>query len=112
MFRRCCRCCKCYYNRNMDNYDITMEQVKKMINDGATVIDIRSPQEFNEGHINGAINIPDYEIRKSISKYIPRKNQQIVVYCGTGIRSKNAQRALQRMGYNNVYNLYKGTENY
>ena len=110
MFRKCCRCCKCCYNRYMDKYDINMEQLKNMMLEGAIVIDIRSPQEFDEGHINGSINIPDYEIIKRISNY--DKNQIIIVYCGPGIRSKNVQRKLQKMGYINSYNLYKGTENY
>lgn len=109
MFRLCCkRMC----NREMDNYDIDMNQLTKMKQSGALIVDIRSPQEYNEGHLSEAIVIPDYEIRSKISKIIPNKNQVIIVYCGTGIRSKNAQRFLRRMGYMNVYNLYKGTENY
>lgn len=109
MFRLCC---KCMCNRGMDNYDIDMNRLTKMKQSGALIVDIRSPQEYNEGHLSEAIVIPDYEIRSKISKIIPNKNQVIIVYCGTGIRSKNAQRFLRRMGYMNVYNLYKGTENY
>jgi len=96
----------------MENDDVTIEQLMQMANIGALIIDIRSPQEYNEGHLNGAIVLPDYEIRRNANRIIPNKNQVIIVYCGTGIRSKNAQRLLQRMGYVNVYNLYKGTENY
>ena len=119
MFRLCCNCNRCrhccneqYYNRSMENDDVTMEQLMQMANTGALIIDIRSPQEYNEGHINGSIVLPDYEIRRNANKIIPNKKQLIIVYCGTGIRSKKAQRLLQRMGYTNVYNLYKGTENY
>ncbi len=116
MFIRCCfnRCCcnrECC-NRCMDQFDITMEQLQQMQTLGALIVDIRSPQEYEEGHINGAIVLPDYEIYKNANKIIPDKNQVIVVYCGTGIRSKNALKMLKRMGYINVYNLYKGTENY
>ena len=113
--RECCnRCCcnKDCCNRCMDQFDITMEQLQQMQTLGALIVDIRSPQEYEEGHINGAIVLPDYEIYKNANKIIPDKNQVIVVYCGTGIRSKNALKMLKRMGYINVYNLYKGTENY
>ena len=116
MYRRCnCyRYCneKVYWDRSSDKFDVTMEQLQKMQQDGALIVDIRSPQEYKEGHINGAISIPEYEIRRNAIRVIPNKNQVIITYCGTGIRSKNAMRILQRLGYTNVYNLYKGTENY
>lgn len=112
MLEKCYKCCSNNCNRYMDKYDITMEQLIELKNNGALIVDIRSPQEYKEGHIEGAIVIPDYEIRKTIYSIIPNKKQLIIVYCGTGIRSKNVQRYLQKMGYNNVYNLYKGTENY
>ena len=112
MLGKCCKCCLNNCNRYMDKYDITMGQLIELRNKGALIVDIRSPQEYKEGHLDGAIVIPDYEIRKTIDMIIPNKKQLIVVYCGTGIRSKNVQRNLQRKGYSNVYNLYKGTENY
>ena len=119
MFRRCCnkkRCgnckrCNCC-NRGMDKFDITMEQLKQMQSQGAIVCDIRSPQEYKEGHLPGAILLPEYEIYRSAVKILPNKNQAIIVYCGTGSRSYTSLRKLQKLGYSNVYNLYKGTENY
>ena len=112
MLEKCCKCCSNNCNRYMDKYDITMRQLIELKNNGAVLVDIRSPQEYKEGHLEGAIVIPDYEIRKTIYNIIPNKKQLIIVYCGTGIRSKNVQRYLQKIGYDNVYNLYKGTENY
>ena len=122
MLKRNCQCSryneykenyiKEYWDRSMGKNDITLEEMEQMITQGAVIVDIRSPQEYREGHINGAINIPEYEIRRYANKIIQNKNQAIIVYCGTGIRSKNALKILQRMGYTNVYNLYKGTENY
>ena len=112
MFGKCCNCNRFCCNRGMDKFDITMEELNKMVNNGAILLDVRSPQEYNEGHLNGAIVLPDYEIRRKINMIVSDKNKTIVVYCDTGIRSRNVNRLLRQMGYINVYNLYKGTENY
>ena len=60
--------------------------------------------------INGYVakEIPDYQIRRSITRQISNKEQLIVVYCSTGHRSQEAQRILENMGYTNVYNVYEG----
>ena len=91
-----------------DNKDITKEELDIYIKEGATIIDVRSPQEYKEGHVNGAISIPDYQIKKDIQKYIKEKDELIVVYCSTGHRSQNAQKILESLGYTNVYNVYEG----
>mgnify|MGYP005814148591 CR=1 FL=1 len=91
-----------------DNKDITKEDIASYIKEGATIIDVRSPQEYREGHVDGAISIPDYQIKKEIEKKIPNKDELIVVYCSTGHRSQKAQQTLEGLGYNNVYNVYEG----
>ena len=96
---RCCGYDRC--QRYMEPNDITMEQLKNMQIQGAILIDLE-----------GAIVLPEYEIYSKAKKILPNKNQTIIVYCGNGIRSKKSQRIMRRMGYTNVYNLYKGTENY
>ena len=60
--------------------------------------------------INGYVakEIPDYQIRRSITRQISNKEKLIVVYCSTGHRSQEAQRILENMGYTNVYNVYEG----
>ncbi len=93
--------------RCMDPSDINMEQMETLIKQGAIVIDVRSPQEFAEGHIPGAICIPEYNIQKEIRNKVPNINSLIIVYCDSGVRSKNAQKRLQKMGYKQVYNLCK-----
>lgn len=98
--------------RYLDENDVTMEQLKKMQNDGIIIIDVRSPLEYKEGHIEGAISIPEYEIKSNIDKYIKDKNKEMILYCQTGHRSKKAQKELKKMGYNNIFNLYNGIENY
>ena len=90
------------------NMDITREQISEFINKGAIFIDVRSPQEFREGHIDGAISIPDYRFQKLIQQYSIDKESVVIVYCSTGHRSQRCQKVMQNMGYKNVYNLYEG----
>lgn len=94
--------------RGMDRCDLNMEQLRQMVKQGAILVDVRSPQEYEEGHLENSILIPEYEIRSNILNMLPNKNQMIIVYCSSGIRSKKAQRILWQMGYTNVYNLYQG----
>lgn len=98
--------------RHMEAYDITMQELKEKQNNGATILDVRSSQEYNEGHIYGAINIPEYEINRKVDKILNSKEKEIVLYCSSGIRSKDAYKKLAKLGYNNLYNLYGGLENY
>ena len=95
--------------RSFDNTkDITKEELSYYIKQGAKIIDVRSSQEYREGHINGAISIPDYQVKKEIGKYVKNKNELLVLYCSTGHRSQQAQKVLENIGYTNVYNLYEG----
>ena len=98
---------KCGFKRSDEENDINIQQSEELIKDGATLIDVRSPQEYEEGHLDGAICIPTYEIENVIQNKIPNKEEKIILYCDSGIRSKKAQRKLEKMGYVNVYNLYR-----
>ena len=98
--------------RKMEKYEINMEELKQKQQNGAIIIDVRSVQEYNEGHLNYAKNIPDYKINNNIVNIIQNKNQEIVLYCESGTRSKKAYKKLTKYGYTNVYNLYGGLENY
>ena len=91
-----------------DNKDIRKDDLDSYIKQGATIIDVRSPQEYREGHVDGSISIPDYQIKKEIEKEITNKDELIVVYCSTGHRSQKAQQILEELGYTNVYNIYEG----
>ena len=66
------------------------------------IIDARTTEEFDEGHIEGAILIPEYEIGNRAENELPRKDQLILVYCRSGRRSKIAAEALVDLGYTNV----------
>ena len=66
------------------------------------VLDVRTQEEFDEAHIDGAILIPDYEIADKAENMLKDKNQLILVYCRSGRRSKNAASELVSLGYTNV----------
>lgn len=96
----------------MMEYDITLEELKEKQSRGSIIIDVRNKRAYNEGHIEGSINIPEYEINRLFTKIIPYKDMPIVVYCSSGYRSVTAYRKLKKLGYTEVYNLYGGLENY
>ena len=66
------------------------------------ILDVRTQEEFDEAHIDGAILIPDYEIADKAESVLKDKNQLILVYCRSGRRSKHAAAALVKLGYTNV----------
>ena len=67
------------------------------------IIAARTEEEFAEGHIEGAILIPEYEILAKAEAYIPDKDTLVLVYCRSGRRSKIASENLIKLGYTNVY---------
>ena len=69
---------------------------------GYVIIDARTQSEYDEGHIPGAILIPEYEIADRAEKELPDKAQLILVYCRSGRRSKIAAEELVKLGYTNV----------
>lgn len=83
---------------------ITAEQAKALMDTERDyiIIDARTQSEFDEGHIPGAILIPEYEIAERAERELPNKDQLILVYCRSGRRSKIAAQALVDLGYTNV----------
>lgn len=73
------------------------------------IIDVRSKNEYLEGHLDGAINIPLSVIKDEIYK-IP-KDKKVLLYCQSGSRSKKAIKILEDLGYCEIYNLKGGLEN-
>ena len=69
---------------------------------GYVIIDARTQEEYDQGHIPGAILIPEYEIADRAEKELPGKDQLILVYCRSGRRSKIAAEELVKLGYTNV----------
>lgn len=83
---------------------ITPEEAKKIMDSGAEhiILDTREQDEFDEGHIPGAILIPYTEIENKAEEMLPDKDKLILVYCRSGRRSKIAAEALSKLGYTNV----------
>ena len=69
---------------------------------GYIIIDARTQEEYDQGHIPGAILIPEYEIADRAKKELPDKDKLILVYCRSGRRSKIAAEELAKLGYANV----------
>jgi rhodanese-related sulfurtransferase len=83
---------------------ISQQEAKRLMDSESdfVIIDARTQEEFDEGHIPGAILIPEYEIAQKAPNLIPDKNTLILVYCRSGRRSKIASEALVQSGYTNV----------
>ena len=99
--------------RDYRGNDIDYENAKIILkNDNTTfLIDVRSPQEYKEGHLERSINIPLYDIKEKIHSKIPNKNTPIIVYCQSGNRSKKAIEVLEKEGDKNLYNIIGGMDN-
>ncbi len=84
---------------------ITQDEAKQMMkqDDGHVIVDVRRQDEYAEGHIPGAILIPNENINEEPPKELPDLDQIILVYCRSGRRSKEASQKLADMGYSNVY---------
>lgn len=83
---------------------ISPEDAKRIMDSGEEYIllDVREQNEYDEGHIKGAVLIPYTEIEDRAESELLNKNEQILVYCRSGRRSKIAAESLVRLGYTNV----------
>lgn len=73
-----------------------------MRDENVIILDVRTIEEFESGHIEGAINIPNETITKDAENVLKDKNATILVYCRSGNRSKQASKKLARLGYTNI----------
>lgn len=76
---------------------------KKLIAEGAIVVDVRSKGEYHSGHFSGSLNIPLDQFN-NIEMQLKDKNQSIITCCASGIRSAAARKMLLRKNYRHVYN--------
>ena len=88
--------------------DITSTEAKSIIDRSKNVylLDVRTPQERQQGYIAGSVLIPIDQIEKRIAE-VP-KNRPVIVYCAVGSRSRSVAQALARNGYPEVYNMRDG----
>ena len=86
---------------------ISAQEAYRIMNELDTYIllDVRTPQEFAESRIAGAILIPDYELKQRAEVELPDKNAVILIYCRSGRRSALSAAVLAEMGYTNVYDF-------
>ena len=84
--------------------NITAEEAKTImdIEEGYIILDVREQDEYDAGHIPGAILIPYTQIEAKASEMLADKDQLILVYCRSGRRSKIAAEALAELGYTNI----------
>ena len=84
--------------------NITAEEAKEIMDteEGYIILDVRAQDEYDEGHIPGAIVIPHTQIEAEAENVLTDKDQLILVYCRSGRRSKIAAEALVQLGYTNI----------
>ena len=84
--------------------NITAEDAKRIMDSGEDyiILDVRTQEEYDAGHIPGAIVVPHEEITEKAEEVLMDKDQLILVYCRSGRRSKIAAEALTELGYTNI----------
>jgi len=88
-------------------HQITAEQAKKRMdeNTDAIILDVRTQQEYDEKHIGGALLLPNENIKDTRPEQLPDLNAEILVYCRSGNRSRQAAEKLVALGYTAVYDF-------
>ena len=87
--------------------DLTPEAAASRIaaDSRSVIIDVRSPEEFGEGHVKGALLLPVDRLDEKIEAAVTDKNTPIFVYCHSGARAAAAVRRLKAAGYTSVFNI-------
>ena len=87
--------------------NITAQEAKELMDneENYVILDVRTLEEYNSGHIENAILIPNDEIKQKAETILKDKNQLILIYCRSGRRSSSAAKTLSKLGYKNVNNF-------
>ncbi|STB60011.1 rhodanese-like domain-containing protein [Clostridium perfringens] len=90
--------------------DISIDESKKLINDGEVtlILDVRNEDEFAEGHLKNAIQIPVKELKENLSDIEKFKDELVLVYCRSGKRSAEAVDILKENGFKNLVHMKDG----
>ena len=83
---------------------VSMEEITTIMQENTNyiILDVRTIEEYNQGHIPNAICIPNETIDETVTTKLPNKDQLILIYCRSGNRSKQAALKLQQLGYTNL----------
>ncbi len=84
---------------------ISIEETQNQMAQGTPLIDVRTEEEYEEGHIEGSINMPLADLEAQLRTLYPNYTQTLIFYCGTGMRSQKGLEAAQALGYSDVYNM-------
>jgi phage shock protein E len=84
---------------------VSAKEASEYLKKGAMVVDVRSADEFNSGHLLQAYNMPLDRVDVLLPGAVKDKNKPIMLHCGSGIRSGMAKKKLEELGYKNVFNL-------
>lgn len=76
--------------------------LQDLIKQGAKIVDVRTPAEFKQGHVKGAMNLPLQTLSSHLNKL--NKDEVIITCCASGMRSGAAKRLLKSQGFGNVHN--------
>ncbi|MFZ5468227.1 MAG: rhodanese-like domain-containing protein [Myxococcota bacterium] len=79
-------------------------EAKRLVEAGAVLLDVRTPEEFASGHLAGALNIPVQELERRLADVGPRE-KPVVVYCRSGMRSGRAKKILSQANFSAVHDL-------
>ena len=88
--------------------EVSVEETRERIKDGATLIDVREDNEWADAHAAGATHMGRGIIERDIVQTFPEKETELILYCGGGYRSALATDMLQKMGYTNVWSMAGG----
>lgn len=83
---------------------VSYEELQQKLTDKAPIVllDVRTQEEFDNGHIPGALLLPYDEIDQKAAQLLPEKEKEIIIYCRSGRRSAIAKDSLEALGYTNV----------
>ncbi len=80
----------------------SLDKIRLLMQEQACLVDVRNPDEFARGHLDGAVNVP---LDHVVQGFDGREDECLIVYCKSGLRSQRAAQILKRKGYRRVVNL-------
>jgi phage shock protein E len=83
---------------------LSKQQIQSLLDDGGIVVDVRTPAEFERGHVEQAINVPLNRLESDLNEIAP-KSKPILLYCGSGLRSSTAEARLRSAGFEHAINV-------